>query len=458
MKRINIFLLSCCLWTIAATAQPDLTLPAMRRVYQSNFQNPAFIPRYKTSVGIPVLSNFYLNNTRTGFTLKDVIDSKEGDMLNLNTFYEKLGKDGMGFVNTVNMDLFHVGVTINGISFGVHSTLKQQLSFNLSKEFLGFLVNGNAYFKGQTLDVNVLDVNSVSYVETGLSAAKQFGKLGIGVRGKFLQGIAAAQTKDLRFKITTPENNTDPLIVESSGEINTSGAPVLFGDSIQGQAITDDSKEFEASDLTSFDNTGFAIDLGVTYQVMPRLLVHGAVIDFGGINWKNNPYTYKLKDTKVQYIGFNDNQLNNGDAQDNYLDSLENLFGKPTITSESFRTRLRTRVLLGADYDITKKDRVGIMYQGINNPTRFMNALSFSYTRKFGVNWDVTGNYSIYNNSLSYVGLGTAVKMGAVQLYMLTDDVLIFMKPQTANTLYFRFGINLVWNSNKGANISSGEF
>lgn len=437
-------------------AQPDFTLPSLRRVYQSTYINPAFKPKYKVSVGIPILSSIYINNTRTGFTLNDVTESIEDSLLNLNTFYTKIKGDFVGVATTFNTDIFHVSFPAGSFQLSFNSTFKTYNFESISKDFIGFAANGNSFFKGQNQSFKALEVNTISYVENGFSLSRQFNKFSVGVRAKYLYGIALVQTKDIRLGVATPQNNFDPITISSGGQINTAGLPLL-GDSVNGQANDPSLKTFKASNFTKFNNNGFAVDLGATYQVLPNLMLHASVIDWGGIKWKGTPYNYKLQNSDIQFGGFNRDHLNSDSARANYVDSLVSLLGKMEVTNNSFSTTLNTRYTLGGDFDLTKRDRIGFLFQGQQTPLRFEPAYTFSYSHKFGVNWDVITNWSIFNKSLTNIGVGTAIKMGACQLYVLSDNVLIFFAPNTQNTLYFRIGLNLVWSQLQGSHISSGE-
>jgi hypothetical protein len=454
-RFVSVLLMAC--FTAAVYAQPDVTLPSLRRVYQSSYINPAFVPRYKVSVGLPVLSGFYLNNTRSGFTVRDIIDSKDSEgLIDLNKFHSRINGKSIG-VNTLNqIDLLHVGFAVGKLHVGFNSALKTQSSQAFSKDFIGFLVNGNSYFKGKTASFDGIELYNMSYLENGLLLARKFNRLSVGVRAKYLQGIAVTTTNNLRFAVTVPENSYDPMTVSVGGEVNTAGIPLLT-DSVTGKPANDDDREFQPDNLLKFQNSGFAVDLGIAYEVLPNLQVYASVTDWGGINWKSTPYNYKLNNADVTFGGFSYDHLDNPSQRSDYTDSLVDLLKQSTISDKGFRTALRTRYFLGADYDLTLRDRVGFLIQGQQNPASFDKAYTISYTRKVGSNWDLTANYSIFNNTYANVGFGTAVKFGAFQFYLVQDDILIYLRPQYAQTLYLRFGFNLVWGELEGKSISKGE-
>lgn len=443
-NKFTLLIVGCCS-ALLSWAQSETTLPTMRRMYQSTYINPAFAPKYKVSVGLPVISNFNVSNTRYGFTLQDVFDCVDEDsLLDFNKFYNKIDGDGFAIQTVINTDLIHVSFPVGKFQLSVNSSLKSQNTQAISKELIGFLANGNAYFAGKTQDVDLLNINATAYVENGFSISRQFKKLGVGARVKYIQGVASVDSKNVGFSITTADNPYDSLRIRTRGELRTAGVPLLV-DSLTNQQKDASLNEFNAADLTKFANTGWGFDLGLTYQVTNRLVVHASVVDWGGINWRSNPYKYELGGKEVSFGGFSEDDFNSDSTRQAYTDSLGKLLYEATVTTEEFRTKLLTRYYAGFDFDLSKRDRVGFLYQGQQYTNKLVSAMTVSYAHRFGNGWDITGNYSRYDNKYNQVGVGTALKMGPVQLYMLTDDILILFKPQNYNFLYFRMGINLVF-------------
>lgn len=456
-KKYSILLLLVICSCSVSWAQPDATLPSLRRVYQSTYFNPGFVPKYKYSIGIPVISNFYMNNARTGFTVQDVIDcTDDSGYVDLNQFYDKISEDGITINTLIQTDFFHVSFPVRNFQIGINISEKTQTTQAFSKQFIGFLTQGNGYFKGKTAEFKGLDFYNISYVETGVSVARQFRKFSIGVRAKYLQGMAFVETSDLRFSISTPDNAFDSLTVRVGGKINSSNVPLLV-DSVTGKQPDEKAKKFDAANLAQFQNNGFAFDLGFTYNIKPRLVVHGSVVDLGSITWNSAPYNYTLANSEVKLNGFTNDQLNNDSVRGNYTDSIVALLKGATVTENSFSSALRTRYFFGADWDFSFRDRIGFLFQGQSNPNSFYTAYTFSYTHRFGVNWDVTTNYTRLNGESNNIGLGTAVKMGAFQFYIVQDDILLYFKPGTAQNFYFRIGLNLVWSENTGARLSGRD-
>jgi hypothetical protein len=54
-------------------------------------------------------------------------------------------------------------------------------------------------------------------------------------------------------------------------------------------------------------------------------------------------------------------------------------------------------------------------------------------------------SYSIMESTFVNLGLAAAYRIGAVQLYAASDNVLSFIQPTTASNMNLRVGINLIF-------------
>ena len=61
----------------------------------------------------------------------------------------------------------------------------------------------------------------------------------------------------------------------------------------------------------------------------------------------------------------------------------------------------------------------------------------------------ISGSYTIINQSFANVGLGLNLNPGPVQFYLVSDNVLGAFKPQDSRYFQVRFGINLIFGSQK---------
>ncbi len=107
------------------------------------------------------------------------------------------------------------------------------------------------------------------------------------------------------------------------------------------------------------------------------------------------------------------------------------------------------RFYLTANYQLNRRNTIGAIIQGRYLLGSILPAYTLSYARMFGNNLHLTANYSIIGNSYTNVGLGWSLKMGAVQWYMVQDNILAYFKPDQFQIMSIRIGFNLVFNEIK---------
>lgn len=439
---ISVYLL---LIFVAAKAQGDMMMYTMRELYQSSYLNPAFMPSYNLSVGVPVLSNQAIGFQLGGFTVGNITNNIADGYLNLTNFSKDLNSNIVGIKLYSQTDIFHVNQQFGHYQIGLHSSVKTNTETAFSKDFIGFLAEGNGYFAGQDISFTGTNIQSTSYIETGISVAREFEKFTIGARLKLLNGIANVSTSNININYHTGASSFEQSSVLLGGSMNTSGLPYLQ-DSINGKKNTDTS--FSSSNIKPFDNLGWSFDLGGTYNITPRLKLSLSAIDIGAINWKNRTYNYDLNNVDITFKGFTYMQAKDSATRVQFADSLKNLV-KTHSSQNAYSTPLVSRFFVGADYDLSFRNRVGFMFQLQYYINTYIPSYTFSYSHKFGTNWSVHTNYSYYNNTFANLGLGTSIKWGAFQIYVMQDDILLYFSPSNARTAYIRFGCNLVWGAHR---------
>jgi hypothetical protein len=85
---------------------------------------------------------------------------------------------------------------------------------------------------------------------------------------------------------------------------------------------------------------------------------------------------------------------------------------------------LNTRIYASAFYDLTPKDRFSGLARIHFYDKGIHPSFSLAYQRKFGNILRLTGSYSIAHRNFANLGIGFALNLGPMQLYMVTDNVL----------------------------------
>jgi hypothetical protein len=133
----------------AASAQTEATLYFMNSLPQVSVNNPAFVPRYNFSIGLPVISSIAAGYSNNGFSYNDLITRSNGEVkADLSKWVKAL--TGKNYITTsVQVDLLRVGFRINPkLYLQVSATAREYTRLLLPKEFASLFVQGTAPLLG----------------------------------------------------------------------------------------------------------------------------------------------------------------------------------------------------------------------------------------------------------------------------------------------------------------------
>jgi hypothetical protein len=432
---MSALLLGVCFYT--ATAQQNNTVYFMRGIEERNIYNPAFQPESNVYIDWLILPNFKFN-LGLPVTLNDMFFTKDGKTLSFldvnagekrGDFYNAL-KNNVGFDTDFSLNLLGFGFRVKKNYFTFDITQKMNGGAYLPKDLFSFALYGTE--KSNTFDLGKLGVQASLYTEVGLGFSRQLNeKLTVGAKLKYLIGQANIHTDFDDFKLTT---NRDKWEISGQGSLNLSlpFTHIPFKEEVNGLVMDFDNIDFN-DDLKSSDiinamltsNSGWGLDLGVTYQLLPKLQLSAAVTDLGFIRWKKNLTNAQLNAgysfTGVEYNL--DDDLTMGDLFDNQLDSLKNsfVFSK---SNKAYTTSLSTRLNVGAEYSIMN-DKIGF---GLLSSTLFVNKTAYSDLTA-SVNFRPSSwfnpsiSYSVLNGAWSSLGLGAQLKLGMFNMYFAVDQI-----------------------------------
>jgi hypothetical protein len=428
-------------------AQSGISLYHMQgATFQGSHFNPAYMPEGQIFLGLPVLSGIAVSyNNRLNYN--DIIGPSEtgsGKAYNFNTIVGALKKRNYLSLES-EISTFYMGIKPNpnnAISLFVRERISANVFF--PKDLLSFALQGNKSVIEQDIDLSKLEIDVRYYREIGLGYWKHFpkSKLSFGVRLKYLTGIFNASTHN-KFdgKVRTLEDNYQLAFEFQNATINTSGVDTF--DKGSSTAIS--------QRIIGNGNTGFGIDLGVNFEVSPELSFSLAVNDLGYINWKEDVKNFTVTDTTFSYGGLDLKET--GDVENAITDSLRNRFND-VEDSVSYKTPLNTRIYGSVIYKLTDKDIFSATLANHGVLGRLRLLYSLGYTRKVGKVLTVSGNVIKHPQHGINLGLGTAVNLGAFQLYMATDRLLGYGDVTKLRGADFKFGINFIFG--RGGNGSSG--
>lgn len=424
-------------------AQQNSTFYNMSTVDQSNRLNPSSMPDSKLNIGLPVLSNLYLNFSNSGFTASDVLRN-DGDSLviDLNNMLDAMHKKNHLSL-ALEADILSVGKRIgkrNYLSF--NASLRSNLNITYDKGPFELLINGNGPYVGQSKDVSV-EVNSSMYLEYGIGFARTLlkDKLTVGGRFKLLSGLVNASSKKSDVTLYTDPVSYD-ITLQSDIEYNVAGN------------LENDSTS--VSDYILSQNRGMALDLGASYKWSDKLEFSASVLDIGYINWKDNATNYKSKNPggSVTFSGIDLNDYINDSSSleegfESFMDSLQNEL-ELEETNNSYRNALPTQIYIGANYYLNPRTNIGVLVYTQIYKGNVLPGFTASFNKKFGKIAALYGSLTYYNKSIANVGMGFSANLGPVQLYAVTDNVIAIIDYTKATNAVMRVGLNLRFGNVNG--------
>lgn len=451
MKKKIYLLTLLCVVANMAMAQNESTLTFMSSIPQFVYNNPALVPKYKVSVGLPGSSvmAFYSNN---GFTYNDAIkhehDSVKADLSKLNGALRPKNY----ITQALQLDLFRIGLKVNSklyVTFSSSAKIYNRLL--LPKDLIGVFTNGNAAYVGQTVSLSP-KAESITYVETALGGSYKIDeKLTIGARFKFLKGITNVTTQSASLNLKTDETNY-ALTASAGMDVRTSG---IYN-------FTQSGFDFGSSYKNYMTNNGFAIDLGATYRILDRITLGASLIDIGSIHWQNNTYGYSLDPSKATYTfeGVDLGKVINGNTS--YLnslgDTLQNKFKVKDGAIAAYNSPIPGKMYFSGMYEMPRNFTAGAVIFAEKFRGRFNTGITLGANKHFGRIVSAAVSYSIVSNSFTNLGGGMSLNLAPFQIYVVGDNLLSMalsgkeLNNFVNNTKYFnvRAGFSFVFGWDKG--------
>ena len=412
----------------------------------ANTLNPAFSPYGKLFISLPVISSTYIGfNSPVNYseitekgTADDYLYIDRQSILNN---LDEVNVLAMNFYTTLGQ----VGIRSNRHAFQISLAKILSVDFTLEKEFVKFLLYGNASqeFIGRDLTFSKTALNSSLYHEFAFGYSFDLNnKITFGTKLKYLNGAANIYSENTTVQLFTQDDLSLAITAASDIAIHTSST-YGYLDKMGDQ----DMNQYLWLDLSN--NHGFGLDLGVKYTPLPMLKLSLSVIDLGRIYWKENVKSYVSKNPGQPYT-FNGIDLNDFIHDNTFvdtvplLDSIQEHF-KVEEVNEPYSSPLTPKSYLGVTYDLTPKDQFGLLIKTdyFQYLTRF--CYTINYKRRFGKILSANINYS-YTGKRSNLGFGLALKAGPVNIFALTDMMPSFFNTLNARAAYIQFGICLIFN------------
>ncbi len=468
MKRAKKILITGTFLVLASLqlgAQIPNSLFFMPNVPQSNRINPAIQPRSGLYLGFPALSPLRLEISSSAFAFGDVIyQNAELDLL--ITPFHPLGDEEafLDLLEPVNSFMANVGVSIPSFGFRVG---KNYFSFDLrprveaSLSYPKGLIELPVYGlpEGSVRSFSGIGVDFTGFIETSLGWSRAdfiIPNLDVGVRAKFLSGLATVNTTNSVMDFSSSSDHVLGLDTEMDIDMAVpSFIQISASDTSFMPNIEMDTTYFENIDFARgvqiakeqyFANTGFGIDIGINYQPIPQLMVSASILDLGYINWNNTfsgnvDFTYEFSGLELNPIGGIDSTL-----LEDFMQVLSDsaIASVGVSTGQPYRSTLNPKLFVGASFYPIEKIGIGLLSRtdflddGISQ--QFTATANMTTGRFLNLSLSYTYMSSIANN----IGAGVSFHVGPLNMYMISDNIVSgALWPTQTRSVNLWFGMNL---------------
>lgn len=263
----------------------------------------------------------------------------------------------------------------------------------------------------------------------------------IGGKFKWLSGFGDVSTDRTKLNLLT-DDVAYALTLDADFRVNSTGN--IRYDGLRDITVDYDLNDFNGAQLFN-QNTGVAFDLGV-HAKFGKLDLAASVLDLGGtINWKEDAQNFSLIGTfAYQGLDIARDVLEDSTTVESAIDSLFALYDF-TETSNSYSTSLPVRYYLSATYQLNDTWRFGGMIYGENYRGESFPGVAVSGNMQL-LSWlNLGASYAFRSETFDNLGLNATAKLGPVQVFGMTDNIITALNPKNSNSANLRLGLNLLF-------------
>lgn len=461
-------------FSIHTSAQMSGQIGQFSLVPQRIYANPAFQPKAKLNIAFPALGNVYVQQGNNWIQPTEFVEGG-GSVLSPESILSAIDEEATTSFST-SIELFHAGLRFGKHYVHIRAAERLQTRLNLPVDIFNLAVYGNVgsyQFENSTANFSNLALDAIHYREYAAGFNTQItDKITAGVTVKYLYGMEVIQTEKSSLRLRT-DPNTYALSSSGQFQVNTSGINSLISDDEE----TPDVAEY----LLKKQNSGFAFDLGGTYEVIEGLQFQISAHDIGLIRWRDDIANYGTDDAGFVFDGVDltdflfeedaDFADEFEDEADSLLTELEETFGFEK-TQGDFKTGLNGFMRYGAAYRIFENEK--FTGTGWANVTHGLGQSVINFQASLGYNqslWNAiqAGVHVTKSGDLPLtMGGGLSLNGGFFQIYAMVEnfavaplsEVIIIdeddssrttvVLPSSPNDLRVHFGINFTFNRDFG--------
>lgn len=409
----------------ALFAQGGMTLYNMPYIPQASYLNPGNTPHCNFYLSLPGISGIGAGLNNNFFSLNDIdlrlSTLNELDPDSLISTFASVAQSSNSLGLRGSADLF---------GFGLRSD-RHYISFYIREEFQGNLDFPDELFRFlDDYSQGVVSENTPYLMSGSRFTLTQYRPFTLQYAYDIAPSFTLGGKVSYISGIFTIDASNDTLIAMTAE--NSKGFDIVGRMRIRtGGFIQDDTSNIKNVFINP-QNSGFAFGLGGRLTTLDdRLDLSFSAVNIGRIIWNQ----------KVGESELNDGSFENTETLGEILDTLLVVKEKANF---SFNQALTPEFYLGANYFVSK----GLSVSALLRASPVYQNLQSSFGLFFNArasNWlGFTAGY-LYANQSHNIPVGLTIQPGPFQLYVVTDNALGFIAPESSRQFHLNAGLNLTF-------------
>jgi len=420
--------------------------------FYAQMYNPAYMRTDKAiEISFAGLSGFSFMN-QGNFKISDLVTTPNGSpVIDPVHFYENISQNSH-IRQDISVPLAFFSFPLKKGVFNAYYKENISSALKFKKDLIDFLVNGNTEREYRNFSTDALNLISTGYREFAVGyTIKMNKKLDAGAYAKLLFGAAFLEADNWNFHIETSANGSlINLMADGDGYMMIPLPVTLRTDST---ILRIDTKDVFSKYIKSYQNPGFAIDLGLNYRINSKNSFSASVRDLGMILYNTDAMTlYEYE--RYDYIGFDLVSAVRFNEEPGYehplylidllKDSIRNVW-HPKAVKSGFTSALATKTILHYQHKYSEKLSFGVTNQSTFQKNNFQNILTLTAMQSWPY-FSVFENLNLHGASNVCVGGGFQYEGDFFQAFLATDNIIAFYHPANNKTFSVTAGICILLN------------
>ena len=381
---------------------------------QSNLKLSTFL--FPAAVaGDPLLSFMHPNVTPEQF-LSQLNPNNE---LNFN---QRLSIASMGFYAKSSFWNFEVATRING-------------GLNLPYELFEFMKVGMSSESGNRYDMNNLTFGLDAMLEASLGSSFKIGdNIRFGFKGKYLHGLARISAGLDNLLI---DMKPDEWTVNSTGMLNVYAPMMTLVTDADGYLDLEGTPfNLDTSNPTQSAGSGFALDLGVTWNPLKNVQLSAGIIDLGRVTWKQDFHQRAYSTGGIVFGGIDGIGGDNEDGIEEQLTNLQDgLLELANFRLSDDKEDLVVSLIpvfnAGLEVGVlSNKLTLGLLYSNYMIPENNQHELTGIVNLKPLSGFNIAASYTLVNSRPRSLGVAFGLNLGIANIFLACDYIPLDITPE----------------------------